>query len=155
MAKQDTEQARISLGAAGKTDVRTQFGALCYRVKNGELQFCLVSSRGTGRWLVPKGWPMDGETPGQAAATEAWEEAGIEGRVRHRPLGVYSYFKTHNTDAMPCVVVVFTLKVKKAHSRWPECKERQRRWVPRRKAARMIDEPELRQMILRFDPKLV
>jgi 8-oxo-dGTP pyrophosphatase MutT (NUDIX family) len=155
MAKQETEQATISLGAAGKTDVRTQFGALCYRIKNGDLQFCLITSRGTGRWIVPKGWPMDGETPGQAAATEAWEEAGVEGRVRSRPLGVYSYYKVQSADSLPCVVVVYPLKVKKAQSRWPECKDRQRRWVSRRKAARMIEEPELRQMILHFDPKLV
>jgi len=155
MAKLEIEQNAIRLGEAGKTDVRTQFGALCYRVKNGELQFCLITSRGTGRWIVPKGWPVDGATPTEAAATEAWEEAGLEGRVRSRPLGVYSYYKSHSDDALPCVAVIFPLKVKKAHSRWPERKERKRRWVNRRKAAKMVDEPELRQMILRFDPKLV
>jgi 8-oxo-dGTP pyrophosphatase MutT (NUDIX family) len=155
MAKLEIEQNAIRLGEAGKTDVRTQFGALCYRVQNGELQFCLITSRGTGRWIVPKGWPVDGATPTEAAATEAWEEAGLEGRVRSRPLGVYSYYKSNSDDALPCVAVIFPLKVKKAHSRWPERKERKRRWVNRRKAAKMVDEPELRQMILRFDPKLV
>ncbi|MFC6583776.1 NUDIX hydrolase [Sulfitobacter aestuariivivens] len=54
--------------------MRTQFAALCYRVKKGKVQVLLVTSRGTKRWIVPKGWPMDGKTPAQSAALEAWEE---------------------------------------------------------------------------------
>lgn len=155
MTSMDIKNHPISLGSAGKSDLRTQFGALCYRVKNGDLQFCLITSRGTGRWIIPKGWPMDGETPIQAAATEAWEEAGLEGKVRSRPIGVFSYYKVPEKDPLPCLAVVYPMKVKLAHGRWPERKERKRKWFSRKQAAKQVDNAELRQMILSFDPKLV
>lgn len=153
MSRPALMQSPIDLGDARKSDLRTQFGALCYRFKAGRLQFCLISSRGTGRWIIPKGWPMDGATPAEAAAIEAWEEAGLEGKVRDRPLGLFSYYKTTRSDELPCVAVIFAMKIKKVHTRWPERKERKRKWVSRKKAARMVEWPELRHMILHFDPK--
>ena len=64
-------QLPISIGGAKKSDVRTQFAALCYRVVKDKVQVLVISSRGTGRWIVPKGWPMDGKTPAEAALQEA------------------------------------------------------------------------------------
>ena len=68
------KQLPISLRGAAKSDVRTQFAALCYRIKRGKVQVLLVTSRRTKRWIVPKGWPMEGRTPADSAAQEAWEE---------------------------------------------------------------------------------
>ena len=58
------KQLPITVNSARKTDVRTQFAALCWRVMDGKVQILLITSRGSGRWIVPKGWPMDGQTPG-------------------------------------------------------------------------------------------
>lgn len=146
------EQQEIALGDSAKTDLRTQFAALPYRVKNDKLQFCIITSRGTGRWIIPKGWPMDGETPIDAAAKEAFEEAGVEGKMRTRPIGVFSYYKVHSKDELPCIAVVYPLMVKKVHKRWPEDKERTRRWVSRKKAAALLDDDELGAIIRNFDP---
>ena len=55
----------IRLAPAQKRDVRSQFGALCYRVVDGQVQVLLITSRGTGRWILPKGWPVDGATPAE------------------------------------------------------------------------------------------
>ena len=53
-----------------------QVAALCHRrTKAGQKEVLLVTSRGTGRWILPKGWPMRGKSDAQAAAQEAWEEA--------------------------------------------------------------------------------
>ncbi|WP_085865132.1 NUDIX hydrolase [Pseudooctadecabacter jejudonensis] len=143
----------IELGGAAKTELRTQFAALCYRVNSsGKLRFCLVTSRRSGRWIVPKGWPMDGQTPADAAATEAYEEAGVSGKIAPHPVGVFSYYKVRSEDELPCMAVVYPLKVKKVHRKWPEKKERERTWVSRKKAVAMISDPELRQIIERFDP---
>lgn len=144
----------IDLGDAGKTDLRTQFAALCYRIKNDKLQFCIVTSRRSGRWIVPKGWPMDGETPMEAAATEAYEEAGLRGKIYPRPIGVFSYYKVRSSDELPCMAVVYPLKVKKVLKKWPEQKERTRKWLSRKKAAAMVDDGELREIILKFEPEL-
>jgi 8-oxo-dGTP pyrophosphatase MutT (NUDIX family) len=145
----------IELGDGGKTDLRTQFAALCYRIKDDKLQFCIVTSRRSKRWIVPKGWPIHGETPMDAAATEAFEEAGVRGKIYPRPIGVFSYYKVRSQDELPCMAVVYPLKVKKILKRWPEDRERERKWVSRKKAAQMVDDPELSVIIQTFNPDLV
>jgi 8-oxo-dGTP pyrophosphatase MutT (NUDIX family) len=147
------KQRPIRLAVTDKRAIRTQFGALCYRVLEGKLQFLLITSRGTGRWVIPKGWPMDGETPAGSAATEAWEEAGATGKLSHNVLGFYAYDKGHAGGRMPCVVAVFPLKVKKVAQDYPEAGQRKRKWVGRKKAAALVSEPELRAIILGFDPR--
>jgi 8-oxo-dGTP pyrophosphatase MutT (NUDIX family) len=145
-------QQEIILGDAAKTDLRTQFAALCYRIKNEKVQFCLVTSRRSGRWILPKGWPMNGQTPMDAAATEAFEEAGVRGKIEPRPIGVFSYYKVHSKNELPCIAVVYPLKVKKVLRTWPEHKERNRKWLSRKKAAALVDDAELSQIIMRFQP---
>lgn len=147
-----SQQQEIALGSASKTDLRTQFAALCYRFKKDKLQICLVTSRRSGRWIVPKGWPMDGETPMDAAATEAYEEAGVRGKIHARPVGVFSYYKVRSEDELPCIAVVYPLKVKKVMNRWPERKERERKWVSRKRAAELVQDPELSAIIQTFKP---
>ena len=148
-------QQEIELRDGSKTDLRTQFAALCYRVKDDKLQFLLITSRKSGRWIVPKGWPMDGETPMDAAATEAYEEAGVRGKIQPRPVGVFSYYRVKSSNELPCIAVVYPLKVKKVLNRWPERKERERKWVSRKKAMAMIDDPDLCAIIERFEPETV
>ncbi|WP_368184533.1 NUDIX hydrolase [Aestuariibius sp. HNIBRBA575] len=133
--------------------MRTQFAAIAYRIRKDKPEICLITSRGTGRWIVPKGWPMPGITPQDAAATEAWEEAGLEGRVHPQPLGLFSYDKEHEGEQLPVIAVVYAMRVKKAHSTWPESHQRRRKWFTPRKAASKISDPELRHIIRNFDPR--
>ncbi|WP_432448094.1 NUDIX hydrolase [Aliiroseovarius marinus] len=151
VVQQKQKPIRLSLG--DKRSVRTQFGALPFRLNDGKVEILLITSRGTGRWIIPKGWPMDGETPAGAAETEAFEEAGIEGKLYDHVLGFYAYDKGFAGEKLPCVVAVFPLKVKKQLKDFPEKGERRRKWVSRKKAAQLVSEPELRQMIKGFDPK--
>ena len=149
-------QRPLRLREKGKRAVRTQFGALCWRVRADKLEFLLVTSRQRKRWIVPKGWPVDGATPAEAAKTEAWEEAGAKGKVSPVCLGIYSYNKyLDKKDVLPCVVAVFPIRVKKTETSYPEMDERRRKWFSRKKAAKLVDEPELANMILNFDPKSV
>jgi len=142
------------LDVSHKHDVRTQFGALCYRIRDGKVQILLITSRGSGRWIIPKGWPMDGETPAKAAATEAFEEAGVEGKVSNICLGIYSYSKDlPKSDNTPIVVAVFPFKVKNMLKKYPEAGQRKRKWVSINKAAALISEPELAPLISHFDVK--
>ena len=148
------KQQALDLENYTKRDVRTQFGALCWRRKNGKLQVLLVTSKRSRRWIVPKGWPQDGATPAQAAMTEAWEEAGAKGKVHPICLGIFSYLKVMPGDeSLPCVVAVFPVKVNKLASDWPEKQLRKRKWVSPKKAASLVQEKELAGMLLHFDPK--
>lgn len=147
------KQSPFKLKDAGKRDVRSQFGALPYRIKNGKVQVLLITSRGTGRWIMPKGWPMDGATATEAAEVEAYEEAGVVGRAHHQVLGFYSYTKEHEGEKLPIVVAVFPVKVRKLLSEWPEKDERKRKWVGRKKAAKLLDDKELRVLVRHFNPR--
>ena len=135
-----------------KTDMRTQFAALPWRVSDGKPQILLITSRDSGRWIVPKGWPMQGATPAEAAASEAWEEAGVRGTVTPVCIGFYSYDKDMGDGALPVAVAVFPVEVGKLAKRYPEMGDRRRRWFSRRKAAEKVAEPELRAIIEGFDP---
>ena len=131
-----TKMRPIQLAPLQKRDLRTQFGALCYRSRNDKTEVLLITSRGTGRWIVPKGWPVDGATPAEAALQEAWEEAGVIGKAQGNALGIYSYTKQDDGEKLPCVVAVFAVKVKALKNSFPEAGQRRRKWFSRRKAAR-------------------
>ncbi|SLN57711.1 NUDIX domain protein [Pseudoruegeria aquimaris] len=139
--------------AATSREARQQYGALCYRLRDGEIQFLLITSRGTGRWIIPKGWPMDGRSPEEAAAIEAYEEAGAEGRTRTGSIGLYSYTKTMEREPdFPCEVAVYPMQVKGLKKEYPEAHQRRRRWFSRKKAAACVNEPELAALIRGFEP---
>jgi len=58
-----------------------QVAAVCYRLRNDAIEFLLVRTRGSGRWIFPKGSAEPGLTHAQAAALEAFEEAGVHGQI--------------------------------------------------------------------------
>ena len=106
-----------------------QVAALCWRLRKGRAQVLLVTSRDTGRWVLPKGWPMPGLTAEAAAAREAWEEAGVEGKVSSCAIGLYCYDKmVPGATALSCAVQVFPLRVQSLRSNFPERKQRRRKW---------------------------
>ena len=149
------KQLPISLPNGSKTDVRTQFGALCYRVRKKKVEILLITSRTSKRWIVPKGWPMDGKTPAECAVIEAWEEAGVKGVSDGRCIGIFSYSKaTNDLGELSCVAMVFAIDVQSLTDNYPEAKERDRIWVSRKKAAKLVDEPELSRIVRDFDPRL-
>ena len=144
----------ISVRIKGKTDMRSQFAALCYRLHQGKVQVLLITSRGTGRWIIPKGWPEYDQSPAETAALEAWEEAGAKGRAENRCVGLYSYVKRiEKGQNLPCVVMVFPFEVKKLQRDYPERDQRKRKWFSRKKAAQKVGEPELARILRDFDPR--
>lgn len=154
MNKHGLKQVPIMLSTRHKTDLRTQFAALCYRIVEDKPQVLMISSRRTGRWIIPKGWPIDGKTPIETALTEAWEEAGVKGRVTGDCLGLFSYQKSVDPgDDLPCVAMVYPVKVKSLDDDYPENKQRKRKWMSAKKAANQVAEPELAHILRNFDPK--
>jgi 8-oxo-dGTP pyrophosphatase MutT (NUDIX family) len=144
-------QMPISLHGGAKGSARTQFAALCWRVRRGKLQVLLITSRRRKRWIVPKGWPMDGKTPAQCALIEAWEEAGVRGTESDDCIGVYSYARLREGEEdLPCLAMLYPVKVKSLKKKFPEAKHRRRKWVSRKKAAKMVTERELGKLILGF-----
>ena len=126
-----------------------QAAALCMRQKGNRREVLLVTSRGTGRWILPKGWPMKGKTLAQAAAQEAWEEAGVRGHVAPDPVGSYSARKVLDSGlGLRCTVHVFAVDVDKLDDDFPESRQRRRKWVSLSRASKMVQEPELKALLL-------
>lgn len=115
------------------------------------VEIMLITSRDTGRWVLPKGWPEAKELLCEAAAREAGEEAGLRGTVCHHEAGRYFYAKAlASGEEVPCEVLVFPLRVDKIADRWREKGSRIRKWVSPAEAARMVNEPDLGQIIAYF-----
>ncbi|MCF1709024.1 NUDIX hydrolase [Tabrizicola sp. J26] len=135
------------------TTTRTQYGAICWRMHKAGIQVLLVTSRDTGRWIIPKGWPVEGATDAGSAEREAWEEAGVLGKMLPLCLGVYAYDKVVIPGrSIPCVVAVYPLRVTELKKRFPERKQRRRKWFSIEDAIRKVAEPELRQILSEFRP---
>ena len=116
------------------------------------MQVLLVTSRETGRWVIPKGNFGNNVSPHAAAAQEAEEEAGVRGAVCPTPLGTYRYRKRKGSGAsLMADVEVFPLAVSEELSDWKEKKQRERRWFPLSEAAKAVDEPDLRDLIRTFN----
>jgi 8-oxo-dGTP pyrophosphatase MutT (NUDIX family) len=128
-----------------------QYAALPYRAADEGLEILLVTSRDTGRWVIPKGWPLKGEKPRTSAAREALEEAGVIGKIGKIAIGDYAYVKRLKNGApLACAVEVFALKVIRQRKSWPEQRQRTAHWFPLAEAAVAVREPKLRELIRRF-----
>lgn len=149
----DLKLDRIDIGL----DMHRQLGTLCWKRKNGRLRILLITSRETGRWVIPKGWPKQQVPDADMAMREAWEEAGVTGRMAPIAIGTFDYAKVITREpeievALPCRVEVFPMEVTDLARRFPEAKERKRGWFSPKKAATLVTERQLAQLIADFAP---
>jgi 8-oxo-dGTP pyrophosphatase MutT (NUDIX family) len=121
------------------------------RQDDGKLEVLLVTSRETRRWIVPKGWPWPEVPDHEAAAAEAWEEAGVRGRILADELGAYTYDKQREGIRLTVRVIVYLLEVTEEEGTWPEMDERQRAWFSPAAAAEAVVEPELKALLHTLD----
>jgi 8-oxo-dGTP pyrophosphatase MutT (NUDIX family) len=125
-----------------------QVGALPYRRgPSGAVEFLLLTSRGTRRFVIPKGWRIKGKSDSQAAAVEARQEAGVKGRVSPAAIGSYQYWKRLGKAFVPINVAVYALEVETESQKWKEAGQRQKQWLTAKQAAALVDEPELVSLI--------
>jgi 8-oxo-dGTP pyrophosphatase MutT (NUDIX family) len=130
-----------------------QVAALPYRMSSGELEVLLITSRDSGRWLIPKGWGMKKLSESEAAAVEAFEEAGLKGVIAKKPIGAYTYYKTLKDGASAlCRVQVYPMAVKRQAKKYKEKGQRRMQWLSPHDAAAFVAEPELAALINAFKP---
>src|SRR5262249_3668230 len=107
---------------------------------------CLVLSRSGKRWVLPKGCIERGQSAGETALQEAWEEAGLVGTLHPEPVGSYLYDKAGTT----CHVIVFLMQVTEVAQNWPEASWRRRRWLGPEKTLACVREPSLGELLSRL-----
>ncbi|MDO5606719.1 MAG: NUDIX hydrolase [Paracoccus sp. (in: a-proteobacteria)] len=138
---------RDALGRVlGRRPPALQVGAICFSPETGRV--LLITSRGTGRWIIPKGWPMSGRSAAGAAEREAWEEAGVRGEVSQQPLGRYAAIKSSDGGvSLPVEVQVHLIRVHELADDYPEVGQRSRRWFLPLDAAGLVHEDGLKALL--------
>lgn len=128
-----------------------QMAALCFRKGKDGIQVLLVTSS-NGRWILPKGWPIKGQDDPATALQEAWEEAGVKkGKVTKKAIATYKTVKRFDDGSeMPCKTKVFKVRVKDLVKDYPESDDRNRRWLSPSKAAMLVDDAALGDILLAF-----
>jgi 8-oxo-dGTP pyrophosphatase MutT (NUDIX family) len=157
-----TAKRLVAPSAVSRLPRHRQYGALALRVgARDQIEVLLLTSRGTGRWVIPKGWPMRNRTPAGTAKREAFEEAGVKGELwSKKPIGSFRYFKRDENFSGEILVRVFVLGVERQKKEWPEKDQRRVRWFSLRQAAALVKERELAKLLrsipkLLFEPKTV
>lgn len=133
-----------------------QVAALVYRISQGTPEYLIVTSRGTRRWIIPKGWPIPKKTLSQAALKEANEEAGVRGVVLTNEIGSYHYEKTDSPmgEKRFFKVNVFAVYFSHQEETWLEHNQRIFEWVSPEQAAERVQETELKKILLNFAKNL-
>lgn len=128
-----------------------QLAALCHRKGADGFEVLLVKSS-RGRWILPKGWPIDGMGGAETAMQEAWEEAGVsDGKPAKRSIGYFDTVKRFDTgNDLPCETHVYSIKVRETQADYPEAAQRDRKWVPFDVAQDMVQESGLKDILAEF-----
>lgn len=135
--------------------IHLQYAALPYRVAEEGLRVLLVTSRETKRWVIPKGWPDKHRKPHQVAENEAYEEAGLKGKIAKTPIAAFEYVKQMDDNRQRlCLVEVYPLHVREELAQWPEQQERKRAWMTPSDAAAAVLEAGLTSLLLAFSADL-
>lgn len=125
-----------------------QVAALAYRrTADGAVEVLVMTSRDTHRPVIPKGWPMKGRKDRDSAALEAFQEAGVQGKVSRKPIGSYHYWKRLEDSFVLAKVHVYALEVRRQSEHFQEEGQRLMAWLPQADAAALIDDPELATLI--------
>lgn len=128
-----------------------QLAALCHRDTPRGVEVLLVTSS-SGRWILPKGWPIDGMSAAEAAGVEAWEEGGVKSaEIADDAVATLQTQKNYDSGlSIPCETMVYDLNVTEVANDYPEAHKRERIWVSPKKAATMVDDDSLREMLANF-----
>jgi len=122
-----------------------QAGAICFRVRNGQMEILLIGSRRNGRWGIPKGGIEIGESSRQAARREAFEEAGARGKTEAKAIGVFNY--TKEGRPLSYRVTVHLLQVKAIAKKFAEQGQRASTWATIPEALKMTWNEELQAIL--------
>lgn len=130
--------------------VQQQAGVLAWLPGTDPVEFAIVTSRRTGRWVFPKGGIDAGMTAPEAAAQEAFEEAGLTGKVDPQPIGLYRIPKIRPPHIWTIEVELYAMRVDEVRDDWLEIDQRVRSFVTLDKARELLAEPEMVAMAERF-----
>ena len=130
----------------------SQSAVIPYRIHHGKVKILIITSSSKKHWIVPKGVVDIGMSPQASAGKEAFEEAGILGRVGDTLLGTYRYEKW----GADCIIKVYPMEVLDIISEHKRLEpERQRIWITAEQAPIYLKQKALLSMVLKLTRKLM
>ena len=129
---------------------RDQAGVIPFRHKRNGIEICLIRDKGRKKWKIPKGFVDPGDTPRQTALKEAWEEAGLRGRLVGEPIGSYEYAKWN----LDLTVTLFLMEVKEVTDEWEESGSRERGWASLDDALARLRKHPVKPLLTRVSRRL-
>lgn len=139
---------------AKKPPVR-QYAALPIDLRSGTVEIVLVTSRTTGRWIIPKGKPESGLPGHEVARREAYEEAGLVGATARKALGTYDSVKGIGSIEQPVRVSVYPFRVDGDLTEFPERGQREILRASFLESLMLLSDGGLVSLLLRYENKLV
>jgi uncharacterized protein len=115
--------------------------------EDGSVDVCIITARGSGRWIIPKGNPIRGLAPHEVAAREALEEAGLLGQAHPHRIGTFTFERRRDGREKTCTVDVYAMKVERQLKDWPEIHERSVLRCSAQTALSLIALPDLARLI--------
>ncbi|MCK7612064.1 NUDIX hydrolase [Roseibium sediminicola] len=129
-----------------------QIAALCHRMRDGRAEVLLVTSKSTRRWILPKGWPILSHRAHRTAAIEAFEEAGVVGRVHKNPFASFSSYKGGEAGLkIRTEILVFLVDVDSVAEEFPDSAERDSRWVSIEEAIKITNDSGLADVFRKLE----
>lgn len=123
-----------------------EIGALPYRFRNQQLEIVLITTRRRKRWIFPKGHVEKRLTSTKVAELEAFEEAGVVGRIGKRDSREFAVRRGSRKVRLR----VFPMKLDQMLEDWPEADERQRIVLRIDEALKVIKGKSLRRCVKRM-----
>lgn len=127
-----------------------QAGVIAVRRTGGDVEMCLIRRKESRGWGIPKGMVERGDTLEETALNEAWEEAGLKGRLVGGAIGTYEYEKWD----LHLVVAVYVMEVLEEYTDWEEAHFRERTWTSLGEAAAMLADHPVLPLLQGVRPRL-
>lgn len=123
-----------------------QSAVLPIKKEKSEIYILLITSRNQTKWIIPKGIVEENLSHWESAEKEAFEEAGINGRIEKKSIGEYEYKKWGGI----CKVVLYPFIVETEFEDWPEKYFRNRKWFKVDKALKKLKNKKLKELIKQY-----
>lgn len=138
--------ARIQKG--GMMDHKV--GVIPFDISGERIAVMFVTSQRRGRWILPKGDVVSGESLIDGASREAFQEAGVEGEILQDVPMTMAITKSDPTGISQVAVTYFPMLVTNQMEEWPEQDKRDRHWALLEDAPKVTDREDFQQVIGAF-----
>ena len=127
-----------------------KIGVIPFAISGDRIAIMFVTSQRRGRWILPKGNLKPDESHKKGCKREAFEEAGVKGRIMSELPMTHVVTKSSDGELSQVAVTYYPMLVSKQVDEWPEQAKRERHWALLEDAERVTDREDFQQIIKQF-----